>query len=284
MDKTTQVQKAQGVSRRSFIGACGVVAAAAVPVQSALPWGREERIGDLPARSPLADVRIWYAAAVDAIVRQWEPRFRFRQFRPDMEDDYEGLRAPPRDELADAIADLPLLREDSTACMILAATTQGHDDAGETVCGKATWAMTQDALDHAERLGYFATPCPEALRFPDLPDLDDRSDDLHRATMDAESARNVRTLMARAGDGVFSAEERAGAERRAAEAEGRVADMEEGRIPARTERDKVEAYVAEREAIAAEYRRRLSAAGLDASWVVLPRPRALRKLDEEVVS
>jgi len=275
----------KNVSRRGFLGTIGAAAAVTALPASALAAGTTATVK--PGAAPLDAVRSWYTGEVDRIVRAWDLRFRFEMFRPDAEDDWEGVREAPRERLADALAALPMLRDGATACLVLAATSQEQDDTG-TPQGQAAMAMAQDALAHAERLGYFTPPCPESLRFPDLPELDDRTGDLERIQREAESVRNCAALLA----GIVDRDTARGCldpadvtkrdeYRATAEAlEARLAGMRAGTVPALTERQKVEAWQAERLAIVAAYRRQLKAAGVDASWAELPTPYEIVRLDE----
>jgi hypothetical protein len=224
---------------------------------------------------------------VDRITRGWEPRFRYQQYRPDEPDsaDWEEREAP-RDELGDALAQLPILKSDATAYIVLAVSEQ------VTVYGaapelEAASAMALDVLARAERLGFFADPCPEALRFPDLPMLDclEGWDDFDRAERDATSAATVRAL-ARAGHraGVFTAAELAERESQAADAERHLAAIRSGAIPALTEAQKVAQHVARRRGIVLAYKARLAAAGRDASWVEVPPYWKAERIAEEVRS
>lgn len=282
------ITRSNEVSRRGFLAAFGAAtAAAALPVQAALPWGAETVAGAPPTPGDaLASARSWYMAAVDAIVRGWEPRFRFRQFRPDAEGDYEGNRRAPRQELEDALAALTAVRNEASACLVLAVTPSEYED-GQQIQGEAASVMALDVLARAEALGYFAVPCPESLRFPDLPELRDGSDDIATAERNLESARSCATMYA----GIVRAAQRRGGvdpedlvrldEHRAdvREFEARLTGMRDGTIPALTERQKVEAWQAERLAIVADYRRRLEAAGVDASWVSLPVPWEVSRME-----
>jgi hypothetical protein len=268
-----------GVSRRGFIGAIGAAAAAAaVPASVSAIEGS----GDV-----LSSARRWYEAAVDKITREWEPRFRYRQYRPDEPDsgDWEEREAP-RDELENALARLPILESDATAYVVLAASDQA------TYCGaepalEAASAMALDVLARAERLGYFAEPCPEALRFPDLPMLEclEESGDLERIERDAEAARNC-AAMARIGHraGVFTAAELSEREAETAHAEERLAAIRSGAVPALTRAQKATQHAARRRSIVLAYKARLAAAGRDASWVEVPPYWKVERLAEEVLS
>lgn len=252
------------VSRRGFIGAIGaasVAVAAPVTVMGSIGAERDESGG--PA--PMGAVRDWYRAEVDRIVRGWEPRFRFRQCRPDEPDsaDWEEREAP-RNELADALYLLPITRDASTACLLLAATTQCYEDA-QKIRGQASWVMASDALVHAERLGFFAAPCPAALRFPDLPTPGFMFDDVDEAERDVQSG-SARVSLALMGHGdCRGSVEECRAELAAAEA--RLEGLRSGTIPALTAEDKEARHSERRREIVRAYAARLVAAGVDASWV-----------------
>jgi hypothetical protein len=267
-----------GVSRRGFIGAIGAVAAAALPVSGS----GVEQPGDV-----LSSARRWYEATVDRITRGWEPRFRYRQYRPDEPDsgDWEEREAP-RDELENALAQLPVLTSDATAYVVLAASEQ-VTQYGAAPALEAASAMALDVLARAERLGFFADPCSEALRFPDLPMLGclDGSDDFDRAERDAESGRTCAGL-ARTGHraGVFTAAELAWHEARAEDAERHLAAIRSGATPALTEAQKMAQHAARRRSIVLTYKARLAAAGRDASWVEVPPYWKAERLADEVLS
>jgi hypothetical protein len=267
-----------GVSRRGFIGAIGAVAAAALPVSGS----GVEQPGDV-----LSSARRWYEATVDRITRGWEPRFRYRQYRPDEPDsgDWEEREAP-RDELENALAQLPVLKSDATAYVVLAASEQ-VTEYGAAPTLEAASAMALDVLARAERLGFFADPCPEALRFPDLPMLGvgEGWDDFDRAERDLESARNCAAI-ARTGHraGVFTAAELAERDAEAAGAERHLAAIRSGAIPALTEAQKMSQHAARRRSIILAYKARLASAGRDASWVEVPPYWKAERLAQEVLS
>jgi hypothetical protein len=267
-----------GVSRRGFIGAIGAMAAAALPVSGSAV----EPPGDV-----LSSARRWYEATVDRITRGWEPRFRYRQYRPDEPDsgDWEEREAP-RDELENALAQLPVLKSDATAYVVLAASEQ-VTEYGAAPTLEAASAMALDVLARAERLGFFADPCPEALRFPDLPMLGvgEGWDDFDRAERDLESARNCAAI-ARTGHraGVFTAAELAERDAEAAGAERHLAAIRSGAIPALTEAQKMSQHAARRRSIILAYKARLASAGRDASWVEVPPYWKAERLAQEVLS
>jgi hypothetical protein len=268
-----------GFSRRGFIGAIGAAAAAtALPVSVSAV---EQPDG------VLSSAQRWYEATVYRVTRGWEPRFRYRQYRPDEPDsgDWEEREAP-HDELGDALAQLPILKSDATAYLVLAASEQ-VTDYGAAPALEAASAMALDVLARAERLGFFADPCPEALRFPDLPMLGclEGSDDFDRAERDAESARNCAAL-ARTGHraGVFTAAELGRHEAQAADAERHLAAIRSGAIPDLTEAEKVAQHVARRRGIVLAYKARLAAAGRDASWVEVPPYWKAERLAQEGLS
>jgi hypothetical protein len=246
-------------TRRGFIGALGAaVAVTALPLSASA--------GATPSvAAPLDPVRSWYTAAVDRIVRGWEPRFRFRQYRPDEEDsvDYEE-REGPRSELADALYLHPLLRDAATACLVLAVSPQEYEDA-QKIQGQASWCMASDALEHAERLGYFATPCPEALRFPDLPLGRFMFDDVYDTERDVREARACVNLAEMGHEGYRRPIEEYRAELAALET--RLEGLRNGTIPALTGADKEARHAERRREIVRAYAARLVAAGVDASWV-----------------
>jgi hypothetical protein len=259
----TNKGNAEGTTRRGFIAACGVVAAAA-----ALPIQVSASDPTAPA-SVLDGVRRWYDATLDAIVRGWEQRFRHRQYRPYVDGDWNEEHEVPRDEFEHALAQLPILRDEATACLVLAASAQTYDDAGSTQ-QSAVEVMAKDALDRAERMGYFATSCPEALRFPDLPFQEDTFDDFRQAEREVESARNCLAMVSNARDGVFSAEDRAAERKRLEAAEQHLAAIRAGKVPAFTAAQKAARQEAVRRDIVLAYKARLVSAGQDVSWVEVP--------------
>ncbi|ABC81576.1 hypothetical protein [Anaeromyxobacter dehalogenans] len=217
----------------------------------------------------LAEVRRWYDAQVDAVARAWEPRFRHRQYRPDTEeDDWETL-SPPRLELEDALARLPMFQDDAVGCLVLAVSPQNYEDA-QPITGQASTVMALDVLARAEALGYFREPCSEGLRFPDLPAAGLLSDDFRKAEEEAETAQNCAYLVNRFPDS-YSAEKRADCAARLEAAQKRLAAVRAGEIPAFTEAQKRAQHVERRRAIVAAYRARLEAAGVDATWVEVER-------------
>ncbi len=264
-------------TRRGFLGAVGAGAALGVlPVVPAL----EVRGAAAPAHAgvgvaPLEAAKRWYEAMVDSVVRAWEPRFRFRQYRPDEEDseDWEGREAP-RDELYHTLSRLPVLQDEARAHLVLAASAQGYDDGpSPTYC--AAEVMSLDMLAHAESLGYFASPCPEDLRFPDLPGSGYLQDDFQSAAREIESARSCASTWKgiaelEAGRGRPDPEAEVKADEFAAkvvELEARVAGMRDGKVPAFTQAQKEARHAERRREIVRAYAARLEAAGHDASWV-----------------
>jgi hypothetical protein len=261
-----------GTTRRGFLAACGAAAAATV-----LPIAVSAGGAGTPSRL-LAPVSRWYEATVDEITRAWEQRFRHRQYRPDEEDgDWED-RASPRNELEEAVAAMPLLRDEATAHLILAVSAQENLDGG-TPTGEAAQALALDLLEHADRLGYFGTPCPQHLRFPDLPVQNGSFDDFWEAERVIESARNCLALVSNAREGVFPAKRRAEERKRLEAAEQRLAAMRAGKVKAFTAAEKTERHEALRCKIVLAYRARLEAAGEDASWVEVPRYWRRKQLD-----
>jgi hypothetical protein len=262
---------ASSVSRRTIL--VGIGAAVAVPVVQSLAGPAESPVAPIGA-APLDVVRRWYETTVDALVRGWEPRFRFRQYRPDEPDseDWES-RAAPRDELGHALARLPVLQDEASTHLVLAASEQTY---GDDDC--AADRMALDVLAHAERLGYFAEPCPEALRFPDLPAGGYMEDDFKETERELETAHNCETILRStlALDGLRGnvvpkdIAKRDEYRAKGAALEARLAGMRDGSIPALTEAQKVTRHAALRREIVLTYKARLEAAGHDASWVEVP--------------
>jgi hypothetical protein len=124
--------------------------------------------------------------------------------------------------------------------------------------------MVLDVLAGAQQLGYFAEPCPEALRFPDLPELEDCIDDFWQAE---EAVKSAQMLLNFAVNTRETEEEQAEARRRLDKAQKHLAAIRSGEVAAFTAQQKKARHVARRREIVAAYRARLEAAHVDAGWV-----------------
>lgn len=221
----------------------------------------------------LSAAKRWHDATLAEIVRAWEPRFRFRQFRPWEEGDAEEREAPAF-ELETALDELPIIADDGTALLMLAVNPRAPkamEDNGSTPRGILISVLAESVLERAERAGYFATD-PGALRFPDLPVLGyrDRRGDEEMAEEDVRDARGrlrfIESGITPPAEYGTLAEEQAAL----AAAEARLAGMKAGTIPCLTEEEKRARHSEQCEAIVAAYRARLESAGIDASWAELP--------------
>lgn len=272
------------VSRRGFlVGSAAVAAGVATTgaiVQTALPWGTERVAGTMDTAPGTDDViaaaRRWYEAKVDAVTRGWEQRFRHRQYRPDVDGDWEDEIEAPRNELEHVLG--PVIG--GSAAIVLMARPEAEDELGDDA-GTLTLAagiMALDVLAHAERLGYFAEPCPEAFRFPDLPAGGYMVDDMQATERELETARScahgwagiVELETARGHVAPDAVAKRDEFRARVPVLEARLADMRAGKVPALSEAEKIAAHVANRNAIVLAYRERLAAMGRDVSWIELP--------------
>lgn len=231
----------------------------------------------ISATDALSEARRWYEAQVDAVARAWEQRFRHGQYRPDVPTDGDGDHfekyVSPFEELADALEEVFHFEENmSLACLVVAVSPSADQIEDDQLSQDASWVMANDVLEHAARLGFFAAPCPEALRFPDLPRLSllEGGDDFVRAERDLESARYVVNLMRNTVSGLYSADEREKAESRVAAAERHLDAIRTGVTPAFTEEHKKARHEAQRRQIVADYRDRLARDGMDVNWIETP--------------
>lgn len=231
----------------------------------------------ISATDALAEARRWCEAQVDAVTRAWEQRFRHGQYRPDVRTDGDGDHfekyVSPFEELADALEEVFHFRENmSLACLVAAVSPSADKIEDDQLCQNASWLMANDVLEHADRLGFLAAPCPEALRFPDLPRLSvlEGGDDFARAERDLESARSMVNLMRNARAGLHSANEFAEAASRLAAAERHLDAIRTGVTPAFTEEQKKARHDAQRRQIVTDYRDRLARSGMDVTWIEIP--------------